>query len=382
MESEILIGVKYEQEREKRIKENRALLETLGFNKFWVDEPKLKLSPKPKVKKEKLDGEYEHLPPTRRSTRVQKEIINQSPEYEKLDISFYEESDSSDEESNPKPIKRLHKKYYQVKGTRTKNPGRRYQGGRVYDSVNGTTCHQCRQKTIEDKVRCTNRLADGELCRVMLDERCLLGRYGETLDQARDTGEWSCPKCRDVCNCSFCRIKKGLTPTGQLKDKALAKGFKSVMHFLGDTLTSRNSLKIKDETQEFLGNIEQTSTPTYPQVKKSKAKKRPKMEYEETNSRRQLRPERTYVKIEDKESKPFVKFQQTRIPERITIPQSGHEPLLKLEEDTKRRLKLEDCIDWDKFPGGVCVYIAESPEDFFKNEVETLLEVSDFKCPR
>ena len=31
----------------------------------------------------------------------------------------------------------------------------RPQGGRVYDSENGTTCHQCRQKTIETKAKCT-----------------------------------------------------------------------------------------------------------------------------------------------------------------------------------------------------------------------------------
>ncbi|CAG8434365.1 1972_t:CDS:2 [Ambispora gerdemannii] len=126
--------------------------------------------------------------------------------------------------------------------------GRRIQGGRIYDSELGTTCHQCRQKTIEEKIRCTNELEEGQMCRVMLDERCLVGRYGENLEEARRTGEWICPKCRDICNCSFCRRKKGLQPTGLLKSIALRKGFKSVRHFLGDGLKFDKKIVIDDET--------------------------------------------------------------------------------------------------------------------------------------
>lgn len=33
--------------------------------------------------------------------------------------------------------------------------GVRVQGGRVYDSKFGVTCHWCRQKTLEDHVTCT-----------------------------------------------------------------------------------------------------------------------------------------------------------------------------------------------------------------------------------
>lgn len=38
---------------------------------------------------------------------------------------------------------------------RTTNPGVRVVSGRVYDSERGSTCHQCRQKTMDDKVQCT-----------------------------------------------------------------------------------------------------------------------------------------------------------------------------------------------------------------------------------
>ena len=61
-----------------------------------------------------------------------------------------------------------------------------------------------------------------------------LTRYGQTLQDARESGEWSCPKCRDVCNCSFCRKKKGLCATGILKHIALKAGYNSVMEYLGD----------------------------------------------------------------------------------------------------------------------------------------------------
>src|SRR3954471_16483987 len=59
-------------------------------------------------------------------------------------------------------------------------------------------------------------------------------RYGQTLQDARESGEWNCPKCRDVCNCSFCRKKKGLSATGILKHIALKAGYGSVMEYLGD----------------------------------------------------------------------------------------------------------------------------------------------------
>lgn len=34
--------------------------------------------------------------------------------------------------------------------------GVRWQGGRIYDSKYGVTCHWCRQKTLEDHVTCTH----------------------------------------------------------------------------------------------------------------------------------------------------------------------------------------------------------------------------------
>ena len=101
------------------------------------------------------------------------------------------------------------------------------QGGRIYCSKNGTTCHQCRQKTIEVKAHCTSKR-----CNLYFCPRCLLNRYNEIVEVVRKKKEWSCPKCRGICNCSFCRKKQGLCATGILANIAKSAGFDSVCTML------------------------------------------------------------------------------------------------------------------------------------------------------
>lgn len=100
---------------------------------------------------------------------------------------------------------------------------------KVY-SQSGSTCHQCRQKTIDTKTfcrsgRCTG--VRGQFCGV-----CLLNRYGEDIVKALLDEKWTCPPCRDICNCSICRNRKGLPPTGILTPLALHKGYDSVKDYL------------------------------------------------------------------------------------------------------------------------------------------------------
>jgi hypothetical protein len=53
------------------------------------------------------------------------------------------------------------------------------------------------------------------------------------VDEANAAGSaWRCPSCRDLCNCSFCRTRKGLPPTGTLYRRAVKEGFASVAHYL------------------------------------------------------------------------------------------------------------------------------------------------------
>lgn len=71
-----------------------------------------------------------------------------------------------------------------AKKKRNNNPGVRVQGGRVYDSENGTTCHQCRQKTIETNAKCTK-------CTLYFCPKCLENRYHEKVADANAAGDWA-----------------------------------------------------------------------------------------------------------------------------------------------------------------------------------------------
>jgi len=110
-------------------------------------------------------------------------------------------------------------------------PGVRLIGSRIYDPENGKTCHQCRQKTTDFAVACKQPRKKG-LCPIHFCHKCLLNRYGENAEEMTKEEAWTCPKCRGICNCSFCRKKKGETPTGILAHAAKASGHSSVHDLL------------------------------------------------------------------------------------------------------------------------------------------------------
>ena len=60
----------------------------------------------------------------------------------------------------------------QISRQRCQHPGRRLIGTRIYDSILGVSCHWCRQKTVEDHVRCCE-------CTVAFCGGCLKNRHGE-----------------------------------------------------------------------------------------------------------------------------------------------------------------------------------------------------------
>ncbi|XP_043716252.1 uncharacterized protein LOC122664485 isoform X1 [Telopea speciosissima] len=114
---------------------------------------------------------------------------------------------------------------------RTKCPGIRVIGGRIYDSENGKSCHQCRQKTMDFSSECKN-LKNGKLCTIKFCHKCLLNRYGENAEETAVLDDWKCPKCRGICNCSLCMKKRGHLPTGILVHTAKKTGFSSVSEML------------------------------------------------------------------------------------------------------------------------------------------------------
>ncbi|XVF40390.1 hypothetical protein PTKIN_Ptkin05aG0141000 [Pterospermum kingtungense] len=127
------------------------------------------------------------------------------------------------------------------KRSRNKSPGIRLVHGRIYDSQNGKTCHQCRQKTVDFAASCKKNFKEKQ-CTIHYCHKCLLNRYGEKAEEVALLNDWICPRCRGICNCSFCMKKRGHQPTGILVHAAKANGFASVsdMLHLKDSECSRS----------------------------------------------------------------------------------------------------------------------------------------------
>ncbi|KAL2498430.1 Zinc-finger domain of monoamine-oxidase A repressor R1 protein [Abeliophyllum distichum] len=129
------------------------------------------------------------------------------------------------------------------------NKGPRVQlvGGRIYDSVNGKSCHQCRQKTMDFTAMCKNQRND-KPCPIMFCHKCLSNRYGENAEEVAALGDWDCPRCRGICNCSICMKKRGHQPTGILINRAKAIGYSSVSEMLLKGAENLNSQKVVENT--------------------------------------------------------------------------------------------------------------------------------------
>uniref|UniRef100_A0A8C5UJA2 Cell division cycle associated 7 n=1 Tax=Malurus cyaneus samueli TaxID=2593467 RepID=A0A8C5UJA2_9PASS len=101
---------------------------------------------------------------------------------------------------------------------------------KVYNRAIGSTCHQCRQKTIDTKTNCRNPDCVG--VRGQFCGPCLRNRYGEDVRTALLDPNWRCPPCRGICNCSFCRQRDGCCATGVLVYLAKYHGFDNVHAYL------------------------------------------------------------------------------------------------------------------------------------------------------
>ncbi|XP_051467702.1 cell division cycle-associated 7-like protein isoform X2 [Apus apus] len=101
---------------------------------------------------------------------------------------------------------------------------------KIYDKVLGSTCHQCRQKTIDTKTVCRNQGCGG--VRGQFCGPCLRNRYGEDVKSALLDPAWICPPCRGVCNCSYCRRRDGRCATGMLIHLAKFYGYNNVREYL------------------------------------------------------------------------------------------------------------------------------------------------------
>ncbi|KAL7382576.1 hypothetical protein ABVT39_024567 [Epinephelus coioides] len=101
---------------------------------------------------------------------------------------------------------------------------------KIWDKENGSSCHQCRQKTLDTKTVCRSGFCvgvKGQFC-----GPCLKNRYGEDVRDVLLDPTWSCPICRGVCNCSLCRKKEGRCATGILVGLARYNGHDNVHEYL------------------------------------------------------------------------------------------------------------------------------------------------------
>ncbi|XP_035038900.1 cell division cycle-associated 7-like protein [Hippoglossus stenolepis] len=101
---------------------------------------------------------------------------------------------------------------------------------KIWDKDHGSSCHQCRQKTLDTKTVCRSGFcvgAKGQFC-----GPCLKNRYGEDVSTVLLDPTWSCPLCRGMCNCSLCRKKEGRCATGILVGLARYNGHGNVHEYL------------------------------------------------------------------------------------------------------------------------------------------------------
>jgi len=116
-------------------------------------------------------------------------------------------------------------------------------------------------------------------CRISFCGRCLSGRYGEDLKKVRPVVKapykWDCPVCQDYCNCSICRKKKGLPPTGKLAKAAIEAGYTSARDLLAANPTAQGPEILNQEASRRGKEKEQASSaPTQPKAKPDASKKK------------------------------------------------------------------------------------------------------------
>ncbi|KAL9327698.1 hypothetical protein ACSQ67_002701 [Phaseolus vulgaris] len=228
----------YELSREQRIRENRERMGKLGIFDISLSLKNNKshraASRSYSSRKPKTPPSLKPSAPIRRSSRLQ----NVTPvSYTEVPVKKAEFAERRriviEEGAKPEVYTDEHLKLL----GNTQKPwtlfvdGCGKDGKRIYDSVRGKTCHQCRQKTLGYRTCCSQcNMVQGQFC-----GDCLYMRYGEHVLEALQNPTWLCPVCRGICNCSLCRQAKGWAPTGPLYKKISALEYKSVAHYLIQT---------------------------------------------------------------------------------------------------------------------------------------------------
>ncbi|KAK9670433.1 hypothetical protein RND81_13G201700 [Saponaria officinalis] len=246
---------RYEQTREQRIKENRERLQKLGIVDLSLQLKSISSTASRRNPRSQFDRKtplksLSLVPsePSRRSSRLQS-----APP-----ISYIEPKEDKSRRRRRDIVLEVGSKpeYYTEEHDKllgnTEMPwtffvdGYAADGRRIYDPVNGKTCHQCRQKTLGQRTRCSQcSLVQGQFC-----GDCLYMRYGEHVVEANQNPNWICPPCRGICNCSLCRQAKGWPPTGSLYRRISDLGYKSVAHYLVATKRAPPEVDTNPDTEQ------------------------------------------------------------------------------------------------------------------------------------
>ncbi|XP_071531860.1 uncharacterized protein Zmynd8 isoform X3 [Panulirus ornatus] len=117
---------------------------------------------------------------------------------------------------------------------------------KMHDQENGTSCHQCRQKTSDTKTICRSGKCVG--LRGFFCGPCLRTRYGEDARKALLDPNWCCPVCRGICNCSLCRKAFGQQAVGQIVQRLGKMGYSNVQQYLDSKSNKEDGMEITDKT--------------------------------------------------------------------------------------------------------------------------------------
>lgn len=76
-------------------------------------------------------------------------------------------------------------------------------------------CHQCRQRKTGLMAACRGSKKNGR-CTLRYCKNCIRNRYPLIADEVLKEEVWECPKCRNDCNCSKCKKRRGEEPAGPM----------------------------------------------------------------------------------------------------------------------------------------------------------------------
>ncbi|XP_073293403.1 uncharacterized protein [Primulina huaijiensis] len=252
-------GGEYEESRAQRIKENTERMKSLGIFELSKN---LKPYKTPPLRAIKAPRPLSTDPP-RRSSRL-KDMPRvmykdeRHPKKEKLVVESVEICIPEGE--NPEVYTEEDEKLLgdSVAKWTLYVDGYDEDGQRIYDHVEGKSCHQCRQKTLGHHTECSKcKMVTGQFC-----GDCLYTRYGEHVLEVNANSNWICPVCRGICNCSRCRRDKGWAPTNSIYRKVTSLGYKSVAHYLIHNRRGSASVEVPSlsENQVFSDGNEETSS--------------------------------------------------------------------------------------------------------------------------